>query len=526
MEGRPRYAELRDYLRVVRQQRAVIVALGVLFAAVAFAMAAREEPVYETSTDLAVRDVTQGFSLLGEQPAAAQPPERLAALTAQAVTSREVVDDAARQLRDRYSRSELRGRVEARVEAATNLVDVRATGETPRMAARIANAFARATVTERRREEVRRIQTTLRSLEREVRTARRQVRRRLAGADIRLSVALQRLSQLRTVLASVAPVTIADVADVPSSSVSPRPVRDTLLGLLIGLTLGLVVAFVRDVLDRRMRTPQDVEQELDLPLVGRVSAAALGTAGPATRANGHKVNPADAEAFRMLRANLDFLARDEPLKLVVVTSGLPEEGKSTVAASVAATEAATGRRTLLLECDLRRPTIGERLGLDRAPGFTDLLAGRATRDEAVRRVPVGPAIALGRNGSSHAAAGEHGATLDVLTAGEPHPQPAELLGSDAGRRLLEALRAEYDRVIVDTSPLLSVADTLALVPVADAVLLCVRAMRTTRDQAQAARAALARLPERPTALVVTGVRPRDDEAYGYYAPYEDTGARA
>jgi non-specific protein-tyrosine kinase len=521
MDGRPRYTELRDYLRVARQQRVVIIVFGLLFAGAAFALSARETPQYVTSTDLAVRDVTQSFSLLGENPPAAQPPERLAALVAQKVKSREVANAAALRLGNEYTPTQLSRKVQARVETSTNFVDVQATDDDPRFAARIANAFARATVDQRREEELARIQRTLRSLEQEVRISRRQVADEVAGADVRLGIALQRLSQLRTVQASIEPVTIADVADVPSGSVSPRPVRDTILGLVLGLTIGLLVAFTRDALDRRLRTPEEAAQELDLPVIGRVGSAALGTAGPGKAANGRKLKPGDAEAFRILRTNVDILARDQPLKLVVVTSGLPEEGKSTVAASLAAAAAIAGRRVLLVEADLRKPAVSSRFGVERAPGLTDLLAGRATRHEAIRKIRIGPEQSVNGKGPEEHGDDAHDGrpVLEFLPAGAPHPQPAELLGEQATKDLLVAFRDQYDLVVIDTSPALAVADTLLLVPIADAVVLCVRAMRTTRDQARATAAALKRLPERPTALVVTGVKARHDETYGHYYSY-------
>lgn len=526
MQGRPRYAELRDYLQVVRRNRVLIVLLGLLFAGTAYALAARETELYATSTDLAVRDVSQTLSLLGQQNPVAEPPERLAAVVAQDATSIEVATEVAKQLGGRYSAGDLQDKVRARVESSTNLVDIEATDEDPVMSARIANAFAREVARQRREEELGRVRDAQRAVEREVVGARREARRRVPGSDIRLSVALQRLSQLTALEASLRPVEIADVADVPSSPVSPRPLRDTLLGLLLGLTLGLVAAFVRDALDRRVRTAQEVQQELDLPLLGRISNAALGTAAltgagpPKGRGRRGKSEAIDAEAFRIIRAHLSFLADGEPSRVVLVTSGLPEEGKSTVAAGVAAAAAASGVRALLVECDLRRPTLAGRFGLEPEPGLSDLLAGRASREDVTRRVPVGVQRAVSNGSAPHDAGGP---ALDVILAGSPHPQPASLLGSDEFAALVGQLRDAYELVVIDTSPTLPVVDAHEIVPLADAIVLCVRAMRTTRDELRAAHESLSHLPSRPTAIVLTGVRPRDDEAYGYGSDYAVAG---
>jgi succinoglycan biosynthesis transport protein ExoP len=174
-----------------------------------------------------------------------------------------------------------------------------------------------------------------------------------------------------------------------------------------------------------------------------------------------------------------------------------------------------GKRTLLVECDLRRPDLAERFGLAPAPGLTDYLARHADPQEILQMVELAHPVA--GNGSSGSVAEEGAGTLVCITAGTPSPHPAELLGSDRFRHFLAQVSEAYDMVVLDTSPLLSVADTRELLPNVDGVVLCIRSSQTTREQALAVKAALEHYPHRPTGLVVTGLRPRDGASYGYYS---------
>jgi Mrp family chromosome partitioning ATPase len=171
-----------------------------------------------------------------------------------------------------------------------------------------------------------------------------------------------------------------------------------------------------------------------------------------------------------------------------------------------------GKRTLLVECDLRRPTLARRLGLAEAPGLTDYLARRADPQEILQTVEIAPS----QNGGSGPLPTDGESLLVCITAGTPSPQPAEMLGSERLHEFLQAVGESYEMVVIDSSPLLAVADTRELLPHVDGVLICIRSLQTTREQALAAKAALDHFPTRPTGIVVTGLGSRDAEQYGYY----------
>jgi capsular exopolysaccharide synthesis family protein len=290
-------------------------------------------------------------------------------------------------------------------------------------------------------------------------------------------------------------------------------VRNALLGLLAGLTLGLVAAFARDALDRRVRASGDIADSSSLPILGHTRAQSLGRISPP--GTGKRKNEVDLEAIRIVRANLEFLDFDRPPARVLVTSALPEEGKSTVAASLAMATALAGKSTLLVECDLRKPVLAKRLGLEQMPGLSDHLGGRSTLEQATQTVALGgaPTNGAGPNGQEPA----RDALMSVITAGSPAPRSVELLGSQRFAEFIRDAGGAYDSIVIDSSPVLPVADTLELVEHMDRVVICARSRRTTRDQLKAAVDVLGRVPGPVGGIVVTGVRKGDELDYGYYS---------
>jgi Mrp family chromosome partitioning ATPase len=284
------------------------------------------------------------------------------------------------------------------------------------------------------------------------------------------------------------------------------------------LLLGVALAYGRDALDRRLREPTDVEALLEQPVVGIVRGEALGRTfggrnGTAT------LSPEDEEPFRVMRQNVRYLTPD-PLRSMLVTSAMPSEGKTTVAICLAAATAAAGKRTLLVECDLRRPTLAARLGLRTVPGLTDYLTQHADWKEVACSVPTLDHGARNGRAAPDSVAGYTAAgPLNCITAGSHAPRPTELLGSERFRKFLVEVCEVYDAVIIDSAPLLSAADTLEIVPLVEGILICVRLRQTTREQASGLRAALERLPQRPTGLILTGVQKTEPGYYGYYGHY-------
>jgi capsular exopolysaccharide synthesis family protein len=499
----PAYATLQDYLRLLRRQRWLIIAVSLIFAAAALALSVSRESTYTAEASLAFRDVNQDLPLFGDSGGVPeQAPGERAAVNSEVVTRPEVARTVKRRLGTDVSEGSLQGAISTRVDTLTNLVLVQARWGSAEFAARLANAFAQEAVRVSTREQRRVVDDAIQVLERRL--------EKNQGDPNVASVTRQQLIKLEAIRAITRPARIVRRAEVPATPSGPNTVRNTGLGLIVGIAVGLLIAFLRDSLDRRLRGSRDVREELDLPVLGRVAEDVLGHPGLAENGRG-EISEADFEAFRVLRTNLQFLHPGGDLRSILITSGMPEEGKSTTAVSLASAAAIAGRRTLLVECDLRRPSLAERIGINEKPGLHQYLTGEASPQEVLQVVPLAPP---GANGGSPPAGDRP--KLVCIAAGGSSPDSAELLGSERFRSFLSSVTDAYELVVIDCSPLLSVVDPLELIPQVDGVIVCVRLAQTTRDEARATKAALGHLPERPTGVVVTGARAGDADSYSYY----------
>lgn len=503
---RPQDSGLPEILRRLRRQRLLIVALAVLGAVAALGFALLQPAKYQARASIAFTDPALDVGIVGSVPVANQQPDQLAAANADTIKRGEVLQNVEQSLGGLLSIAQLRSDVQTQVDPQSDLVLITATTGSPTLSARVANAVASNAVAAATGDARSQYASAAQQLRARSRSASRG-----SGAAPQRAALLDAASRLESLSVLAAPARTADTARPPTSQSSPNPLGDAILGGILGLVIALFVAGARDSLDRRLRDQSEIKELAGFPLLGLVGRSALGKVPHAAHDSGPD---AALESFRIMRTNLEILARNSSFKTVLVTSAVAEEGKTTVAASLASGIALAGKLALLVDCDLRRPAIAERLGISDKPGLTDYLTGSAEPHDVLQTVPVQQA-AEGQNGAS---AGIHTQPLTCISAGSRHEQPAELLSDNDrfGTFLREASQA-YDTVIIDTAPILPVADTLELLPQVDCVLLCVRASVTTRDQLAAAREALGRFPDRPIGLIITGVS--EDARTGYYPDY-------
>ncbi|MFB0836800.1 polysaccharide biosynthesis tyrosine autokinase [Arthrobacter sp. E44] len=300
-------------------------------------------------------------------------------------------------------------------------------------------------------------------------------------------------------------------AVLPTSPTSPNLKLNLGLGVLVGLALGVAFAVVRRYLDRRIRKAGEMERIFGIPAIGTLPVdhrldgrSTVLDAG--TAAEVHNAGGAMAEALRELRTNLSFLDVDQPPRIMVVTSSVQAEGKSTVTANLAVTMAAAGEPVVVVDGDLRRPTLVDVFNLVPGAGVTDVLTGVADLADVLQPWGALP-------------------NLSVLGSGRIPPNPSELLGSRAMTNMLHAL-AKDAIVLIDAPPLLPVTDAAVLSRAADGAIVVVRTGKTTQDQLSQSLGNLEKVRGRVLGAVLNYVPARGTDAYSYYGTYTSASGAA
>jgi capsular exopolysaccharide synthesis family protein len=447
--------DLRDYLRIIRRRWMLIVVCVLVIVAGAAVVTMRITPQYASTARLFVStpqsdgiDAYQG-GMFSQQRVLSY---------ADLVTGEQVAQRVADRLDLDIDPTDLSEQLSSSVAPETVILEVTATNPDPRMAQRIATT----------------------------------------ASDEFTEMVLE-LEKVPGQKRSPVKATVVDEADFPESPVSPQPLRNVGLAAILGLMLGVGIAILREMLDTTLKSADEVSALTSTSLLGTIRFDSHAQRHPLlTSLDNHAPR---VEAFRVLRTNLQFVDVDKAAKTFVVTSSLPEEGKTTTAANLAIALSQAGQRVVLVEADLRRPKIADYFRLEPAVGVTTVLIGRLDVADAIQT--------WGEN------------RLSVLTSGAIPPNPAELLQSDSMGDLLQDLRRRYDVVIVDAPPLLPVTDAALLAAQADGALLVVRYGKTTRDQLHQSTERIAAVGGRLMGAVLNMAPDKGPDAYSYgygYAP--------
>ena len=489
--------ELRDYLTVFKRQLALILAIMVLGAAAAAAYSFRRTPVYDSTASVLVRAITTN---------AFDPGQRIDQQLnmfnqRQLAQSQPVAAVAAKSLETTATPTQLLEHVRVDVPANSQILRVHYSDTVPLTAQRGADAFAKAYLAFREADARTQASTSQRSIQKDVArlqkdasaaekaisdpnadsNARQAAQARLTSINNRLQPLLAQLNGFLSL--DFTPGTVIAAADLPGSPASPNHRLDVGIGLLVGLFLGVVLAFVRDRTDDRLRGREDLAERLDRPVLATIPPLSKRVRQEGklrwSRRNRDSLvtleqpNSPAAESYRTLRTRMARLAAQLDINSVMVVSAGVGEGKSTTAANLAVVLAETGKDVLLVSADLRRPRVHHFFSLPNKTGLSNLLTDGTPPDK--RKAPVADGKQMASELWSVAP------NLWVILSGPLPAHPSALMDSDAMRQFLKEQRDLFDFIILDCPPALVVADAMALAPLADAVLVVADAKESDRD---------------------------------------------
>jgi polysaccharide biosynthesis transport protein len=503
---------LRDYLRVIRERWWIIVLAVVVVVGAMLASSYTATSLYRASSKLVYQTNTLDKTLFGAQLYSDANQSVDVQTSAELVKTPPIADAVKKQLGSPLSSGQLLGMLSVASSTTTKIIQIDAVSTDPKQASDVANAFAQQFIIFR--------QNTDRAT---VAAAGELVKQQLDGlssADASSAYGLMLKEKYESLQILGAMQTggfsLAESAVAPSRPFSPRPKFNAEIGLAIGLVLGLGLAFLLNYFDKRIKDTKGLERSFSLPVL--VSVPAVGgswkngdggarSSGPV----GFATHPSLLESFRVLRSSLQYFDVGKGIRTILVTSGLPQEGKTVTSINLALSMALAGERVVIVEADLRHPMVGRYLGVNDTVGLSSVLAGRATFAEAVRRVDIGPLVPQEVRDEG---AKETGVSLErslfYLPSGPIPPNPAELLSSAPMDKLLQELRLNkhVDCVIIDAPPLLSVADALVIAPQVDAVVVTSKMNSTTHDEAEEVADLLRRSGARVIGVVAGGVKAR------------------
>jgi succinoglycan biosynthesis transport protein ExoP len=522
--------ELRDYIDILYNRKWIVVGTLVIVLALALIITFVQSPTYESSVKILADINSASDAVLGDLlPTGVSEVDRFIQNTALAqAVARQLqykYEQAAREKKSSKTRvapdsapkaAELKKMVSVRLGAKTGIFDIVVTGGDPALTRDIAQVYADEYLSNRQLASIQQISEArkevwnrVQEVEEQLQKVSQEIKKYKAGevpTDLQAS-AQQAATLWTTLYEKYISLRISEslgqrgleIVEAAASGikVGPKPARNGILALFLGLVLGVGLAFFVDYMDDTLHTREDFEHGYDTSVVGEIPLIPEEELPEFSIVYFEKPRHQAVEGYRTLRTNLQFLNIEGGRGAILFTSALPGEGKSTIIVNLGAALSEMGKKVLLVEADMRKPVLGKFFALGAVKGLTGVLAGTCSLEDAV-----------------HSTGYEN---LYVLPAGVRPPNPGELVASDSMRRVLEKVRESADYVLVDAPPVLAANDALALAPMADGVIIVGRYGMADRDGAKRTIELLRKVEANILGLVINNLE--TGKRYGYYHYY-------
>ena len=525
---------VRHYVEVLWRRKWLIIAALVIIPAIVLGVSLRQPTEYSATARVMAQSQSPSISVaVGAPVDLSQPDERELQTLASFVVTREIAQRAAEQLGLSVRPVTLMEQVTAEADPSANVINVTAVWADAKGAADLANAFATQFILWRQ-------ETLQKSLDSAIDQIDEQIA--LTKPDsIERTALTERRGQLEVLKPLVSGgLAVGEAAQPPNRPSSPKPLRNTALAVAAALVFGVGLAFLRDSLDVRLHSAKEISEHTDLPVLAEIPELPRRSRG----ANGLVVlddpRSPGAESYRFLRTNLEFINFNRDARVILVSSPLPGQGKSTTIANLAIALLRADKRVAIVDGDLRRPSLHRFFRTTNVRGVSSVVSGSLSLVDATQSLTLDGSARMASPGSPLASArittlarapstigastlavtgadGQQGAGDDLglllLPSGPVPPNPGEIVGSQQFGEILREFGRDADYVLVDAPPMFAVGDAAAMASSVDGLLVVLRLDQTTAETIAHVEDFFTRTPVRPLGIVVTGVRRTDKGSY-------------
>ena len=520
-DGGKRESSLRDYLGVIARRKWLLISVFAVFVVVALIVSFRTTPRYKAVTELTYTQQAPLSTFTGTSASYVSPTSvQQALLTAATILKTPEMAQRAADVLHLQSSKQLDATISGDQVVNTTLFDLTAVSTDPHKSLAAANAYAQAWVAYKRQAGLDLVEQTEQSVRGQLAHFTTKTQKK-DPTYLSLESLLTNITLYRAVVSN-GEYAVASAATLPTAPFTPNHLRDGLLGVVLGFVVGLASVVLAEQLDVRVHSSEEIADALGLPVLGRLPQVAKDLGRDDGLIVLHEPDGAGAEAFRVLRGNLDFVGVDGEVRSILVTSCTQGEGKTSTACNLAVALAMAGKRVVVVDADMRRPRVHGYFGLPNRTGLSTVVAGKARLGEALQVVvlPDQETDSSGGEAQVSADAEAQGKRIYVVTSGPVPPNPGEIVTSKHLEAVLAELVKGSDMVLVDAPPFMVVGDAAPLAARTDGIMLVFKMGQVTKGMLKEARDFLAPLPSRKLGIVLANV-PVESGRYKYYRQQAD-----